>query len=389
MTITIVCDVLGEENNGTTIAAMNLIRYLKSQGHNVRILCGDQNKKNEEGYYVVPNYNLGKLLNAYVHKVGVTLAKPELNVIKKALKGTDHVHIMIPLPVGMATIKIAKEMNLPVTAGFHMQAENLTSYLKMNKVKPVNKLVYKVIYKKLYQYVDGVHYPTHFIRSVFEKNIKKETPGYVISNGVNSYVQKRVSEKPDEFKDKIVILTTGRYAREKSQDILIKAVKHSKYKDKIQLILGGQGQKEKYYRKLAKNLPIQPIFKLFSRTEIIDVLNYCDIYAHPAEIELEGIACLEAIACGKLTIVSDSKLSATKEFAIDEKCIFKNRDPKSLAKVLDYWIENEDERKEYEEKYLKSARVFNQDECMKRMEEMIKDVYNKKHNLPSDKNEKE
>lgn len=28
--ITIVCDVLGEENNGTTIAAMNLIRFLKS-----------------------------------------------------------------------------------------------------------------------------------------------------------------------------------------------------------------------------------------------------------------------------------------------------------------------------------------------------------------------
>lgn len=30
MKITIVCDVLGEENNGTTIAAMNLIRFLKS-----------------------------------------------------------------------------------------------------------------------------------------------------------------------------------------------------------------------------------------------------------------------------------------------------------------------------------------------------------------------
>lgn len=45
MTITVVCDVLGEENNGTTIAAMNLIRFLKSQGHNVRILCGDADKK--------------------------------------------------------------------------------------------------------------------------------------------------------------------------------------------------------------------------------------------------------------------------------------------------------------------------------------------------------
>lgn len=42
MKIVVVCDVLGEENNGTTIAAMNLIRHLKSQGHEVRILCADQ-----------------------------------------------------------------------------------------------------------------------------------------------------------------------------------------------------------------------------------------------------------------------------------------------------------------------------------------------------------
>ena len=29
MTIAVICDVLGKENNGTTIAAMNLIRSLR------------------------------------------------------------------------------------------------------------------------------------------------------------------------------------------------------------------------------------------------------------------------------------------------------------------------------------------------------------------------
>ena len=146
MIITVVCDVLGEENNGTTIAAMNLIRFLKSQGHTVRILCGDQDKKGQEDVYVVPNYNLGKFLNAYIKKVGVTLAKPVENIIKKALKGADAVHIMVPLPLGMATVKIAKKMNLPITAGFHMQAENFTSHIKLNKLQPLNKFVYKFIY---------------------------------------------------------------------------------------------------------------------------------------------------------------------------------------------------------------------------------------------------
>lgn len=378
MIITVVCDVLGEENNGTTIAAMNLIRFLRKQGHIVRVLCADQNKKDEKDFYVLSNLNFGKLLNSYVEKVGVTLAKPDKDIIEKAIIGADLVHIMIPLILGMNAVKVARKFGIPITAGFHMQAENFTSYIKLNKIKPINKFVYKFIWKHTYQYVDGIHYPTNFIKDLFERNIKKVTPGYVISNGVHCYVEKKDIPKPIELKDKFIILTTGRYAREKSQDTLIKAIKYSTHKNNIQLILGGQGVKEKYYKKLANRLPIPPIFNFYSRTEIIDVLNYCDMYVHSAEVELEGISCLEAIACGKLTIVSDSKLSATKEFAIDEKCIFKCRNPKDLAKVIDFWYERPELRKEYEQKYLQSAKVFDQEECMKQMEKMMLEVVDEK-----------
>ena len=250
--------------------------------------------------------------------------------------------------------------------------------MKLNKFRSVNKAVYKFIYNNLYRYADGIHYPTEFIKDVFEQNIKKTTPGTVISNGVHKYVQKRETQKPEKYRDKIVILTTGRYAREKSQDTLIKAVGCSAYKDKIQLILAGQGTKEKYYKKLAKKLPIAPVFELFSREEIIDVINYCDMYVHPAEVELEGIACLEAITCGKLTVVSDSKLSATKGFAIDNKCVFKCRNHKDLARVIDYWIEHPEEREEYEKKYLSSSVSFNQEDCMKEMASFLDNTVKRK-----------
>lgn len=385
MNITVVCDVLGEENNGTVIAAMNLIRFLKKQNHKVTVLCADQSKKGQEGYYVVPNRSFGKLLDKYVAKVGITLPKADDNIIQEAIKDADIIHCMLPFEISMHTLKFARERNIPVTAGFHMQAENLTCYIKLNKWKFANHFVYKFIYKHFYKYVDAIHYPTKFMQDTFESHIKKQTPAFVISNGVHNYVQRRETPKPEELKDKIVILTTGRYAREKSQDTLIKAVRYSKYKDKIQLILGGQGVKEKYYKKLGKKLPIEPIYKFYSRTEIIDVLNYADMYVHPAEMELEGISCIEAIACGKLTIVSDSKLSATRNFAIDQKCIFKKRNPKDLARVIDYWIEHPEEAKEYEKKYLESAISFDQDECMKKMEQMLFAVY--KYKKAQDKTE--
>jgi len=377
MKITVVCDIYGKENNGSAIVAYNLIRFLESQGHDVRILCADQAQKGKKNVYVVPNLNFGKALNAYVAKVGVSLAKPQKRIIKAALEGVDAVHIMMPLTLGLATVKVAHAMGLPITAGFHMQAENLTSYFKLNKSRLANKLANHFMYDHFYRYVDCIHYPTRFIRDTFESAVKRKTPGYVISNGVHSYVRPRKVDKPAELQDKIVLLTTGRYSTEKSQDVLIKAVARSKYKDKIQLILGGEGIKEEYYRRLAADLPIQPVFKFYSRTEIIDVLNYADMYVHPAQIELEGISCIEAIACGKMTIVSDSRLSATHNFAVDDKCVFRAQDDQDLARVIDFWIENPDLRHQYEERYLHSAVAYDQTECMHRMESMIFDAIDK------------
>ena len=378
MIITVVCDVFGEENNGTVIAEMNLIRFLQKQGHIVRILCGDQSKKGKENFYVCPNLNLGKPLNNYVKKVGVSLTRPDKKIIRAALDGAEVVHLMIPLALSMKAVKIARKMNIPITAGFHMQAENLTSHILFDRSWLVNHIVYKYIYRHMYRYCDAIHFPTEFIKGVFYNHIKKPMPAYVISNGVHEYVSPRTVEKPLEYKDKYVILTTGRYSTEKRQDVLIRAVKYSKHKNDIQLILGGEGPKINYYKRLSKKLPNAPVFKFFSRNDIIDVLNYADMYVHPAQFELEGISCIEAITCGKLTVVSDSKLSATQNFAVDEKCKFRKNNAKDLARVIDYWIEHPKESKECAQKYLKSAGSFNQEECMKKMEQMIFDVIEKK-----------
>lgn len=370
MKIAVICDVLGEENNGATHAGMNFIRSLQAKGHEVRIVCPDQDKKGKEGYYICPLRSFGPF-NNYVKKVGITMAKPDEAILEEAIKDVDIIHLHLPFPMSNKTIKLAKKYDIPLTASFHMQAENFTSYIKMQKLRPVNTFVYKFIYKHTYRHVDAVHYPTDFIKNTFEGRIKKKTNAYVISNGVNEQCKRKEVEKPKDLQDKFVILTIGRYCNEKAQDVLIKAMKYSKYKDKIQLILGGQGTKEKHFKKLSKKAGISPIMKFFSRDEIVDCINYCDLYVHPARVELEGIACLEAICCGRPTIVSDSKKSATKFFSVDEKCIFKNNNPKDLAKKIDFFIENPEFRKEIGEKYYKTAKNFDQNSCMDEMEKML------------------
>ena len=378
MTITIACDVLGEENNGTSIAAMNLIRAMRRRGHTVRVLCADQFRKGEKDTYVVPNMSFGKLLDRIVERAGVTLPKVDRDVVREAIEGADVVHVMMPLPLGLAACREARRQNVPVTAGFHMQAENMTNYFKLGWCKPLNHLVYRFIYQHLYRYCSAIHYPTEFIRDLFESEIGVTTPGHVISNGVHPYVEKREVEKSEEFKDKYLIVSTGRYSKEKSQDTLLKAVNLSKYRDKIQVVLAGQGVLESEYRKLGDRLPNKPVYKLYGRNEVIDLINSCDMYVHPATVELEGIACLEAIACGKLTLVSDSPLSATRNFAVDPRCVFSSRDPVDLARCIDFWIENPELTARVADRYLNSSLVYSQAYCMGRMEEMFQSVVSSK-----------
>lgn len=370
MIVTIVCDVLGEENNGTTIAAMNLIRSLKKKGHEVRVLCPDSFRKEEPGFYVVPQFNLGPL-NNYVKKNGVTLARPDKSILRSALNGADVVHLMTPFSLSLAARKMAQKMGIPITAGFHCQAENFSNHIFLMNSKGVNKLIYRIFNRNIYRYVDCIHYPTQFICDVFEKEAGP-TNHFVISNGVNTAFQKRSVEKPEEFRGKFVILFTGRFSKEKSHKVLIDAVSLSKYADQIQLVFAGAGPlREKLAEHAKKKLSIQPLFRFFRRDELIDVINYADLYVHPAEIEIEAIACIEAITCGLVPIIADSPRCATKSFALSEKNLFKTNDAVDLSRKIDFWIDHPEERKACSKEYQGYAARFEHEHCMNRMEEML------------------
>ena len=374
MVITVVCDVLGKENNGVTIAAMNLIRYLKERGHEVRVLCPDQERKDEPGYFIVPVRSFGPL-NPVFKANGVQLAAVDQATLEAAMDHVDVVHVMLPFILGQAAAKYANEHGIPVTAGFHMLAENVTCHIGLENFKPANSLVYKWI-PRFYKRCFAIHYPTEYLKNVYEAK-NGPTNAYVISNGVAEIFRPMEAKKPEEYADKFVILYTGRFSKEKTHKILIDGVNESRYRDRIQLVFAGAGPREKGIEKRARKLPNPPACEFFSREELLRTINYADLYVHAAEIEAEGISCLEALSCGLVAVISDSPRSATKEYAIDEKNLFRYDDPKDLAEKIDWWIEHPEEKKKRSEEYVAYASGrFRQEVCMSAMEGMLLDAVN-------------
>lgn len=376
MTICVVCDVLGRENNGTTIAAMNLIRSLRAKGHSVRVICPDKERSGEPDYYIVPTLPLGPL-KGYVKKNGVVIARPDKRVLEAALEGVEHVHLMVPFMVSRAVLKIARKRGISVTAGFHCQAENLTSHLFLKNNKLANVLTYRNFYRHCYRWADGVHYPSEFIREVFE-HYGGRTNAYVISNGVSRQFRPAAVERPKEPDGKRVILFIGRFSKEKSHKVLIDAAKLSRHADELQLVFAGDGPLKKKLEKRCRGLKYPPIFRFFSRDELLRVINSAELYVHPAEIEIEAIACLEAISCGLVPVISDSERSATRFFALDERNLFRCNDSEDLAKRIDYWLEHPQERAQASAAYLGYTRQFDFDACMDKMEDMILETHARK-----------
>ena len=379
MKITIVCDVLGDPNNGTSIASYNLINYMLKRGHQVHVVCPDKDKIGRKGYYVVPTKDF-HIFNGYVEHNGIVISKRDDVVLMRAIKEADIVHIMMPFGLGKRAAYICNRYHIPCTAGFHVQAENFTSHFFVQNQRWANYLTYKYFFRKMYAYLDGIHYPTQFIRNTFEKVIQMETNGYVISNGISKDFFPKKVYRPEYLKNRILILFSGRYAKEKAHPVLVRAVKYSKYKDKIQLIFAGKGPQERFLRKLAKKegLKYPPIFQLFSHDQIVNTIRMSDLYVHPSNVEIEGISCLEAIAGGLIPIVSDSWKCATKDFAISENNIFKANNSKDLASKIDYWLDHPNKAKENKKAYRTFLKKFDREYCMKEMERMFTEVIEKK-----------
>ena len=293
MNVTLVCDVLGPENNGTTIAAMNLMRSLRAKGHKVNVLCPDADKMGKEGYYVVPTMNLGPL-NGYVKNNGVSLAKPDRRILRAAMADADIVHVMVPFALGLAGAKEARKLGLPLSAGFHAMAENFTTHIFMQDSKMVNRLTYSA-YARLYKQCDAIHYPTQFLRDLYE-GMYGPTNGYVISNGVNSYVRPKEVTRPEEFEGKFVILSTGRFSEEKAQSVLIDAVDLSAHRDRIQLILAGAGPLEEKLKALIQACRLEDSVKLLGYLKAPHAcFPFCDAFVFSSEFEGLGNVGLKAL----------------------------------------------------------------------------------------------
>lgn len=384
--------------NGLSASARRTITLLRERGHDVRVLSSGTAEQAQACNFTTPEFTLPAmrfpLADAIISAQGYAFAKPKRKVIKQAVAWADVVHLEEPFGLQARTAHAAKRAGKPVLATYHIHPENITATIHLDGVWPLNVLLLASWRRRIYALAQVVQCPSDSVHQRLQR-WGLEDKLVTISNGVGLAPSKPAAgtkteccapdgrqvetkqtsgEAQPEGEQIYRLLVVGRFSREKDQATILKAMRHSRYASQIQLVFAGRGPTEKSLRRAASRLVHDgvlkhaPSFNFFDAAGLDAQAEQADLYIHAAFIEVEGLSCLEVLRHGVVPVIAHSPLTATSQFALDAHSRFKARDPKALARAIDYWLSDNDRRQTEAQKYLNIGAHYDINDCVSRLE---------------------
>ena len=162
-----------------------------------------------------------------------------------------------------------------------------------------------------------------------------------------SYIRKKFNIPQDKF----IIMAAGRLVFRKGFDNLIKAMPEviGAFKDKVYLLILGEGRLEERLKNLARKLKLENHVNFVGAVNNKEIPLYyrsSDLFVIPSRcMEPFGLVILEALSSG--TPVLGTPIGGIKEILskFDKRLLFDGIDPKSISKLIEYFISSSAEYK--------------------------------------------
>jgi 1,2-diacylglycerol 3-alpha-glucosyltransferase len=334
MRIAMVLDSWDNEANGAVVSTRRFTERLRAAGHEVTIVA---NAAPEPGVVPLPTFEV-PLFGGIMRRMRFHFARPDRGILAGVLARHDLLHIQFPFWLGVRAMRMARAAGVPTVATFHVQGEHILYNIGVRSDALI-ALVYRLFLRTMYDHADRVICPSDFT----ERELRRyglRAPTVVISNGVPSIFRPAQPGTGPSFGDKLMVLTVGRLAAEKRHDLLIEAVRRSRHGARIQLVILGTGPRRDELERLGATLPSPPVFGFLPTAELIPYYSAAVLCVHASEVEVEGMAVLEALACGTPCLVADSPRSATPQFALDERYRFTSGSLNALVAKLDALLDD-------------------------------------------------
>jgi len=331
MRIAFVTDTYEDGISGGTVSAVRFVEALRWR-HDVTVVATGSPAP---GKVLVPGFQLPLRAMKENH---ITFGWPARAILEEVFASVDVVHLNFPFLLGMVAVRTARRMQVPCVAAFHVQPENLL--LNINMEYPwLTRWLYRRWVNGFFQRADAVVCPSEFAAERL-RSYGLSVPTWVVSNGVPARRPRVTVRTPPRRGGTRVLLSVGRLAREKRQDVIIDAVARSRHRDRIRLVLAGAGPLEQSLRARAQRLGLPVEFGYVSDERLAQLFGEAHLFVHASEVELEGMAVLEAMAAGLPILVADAPDSAARCFASGPEFRFHPGDSADLAAHLDRLLDS-------------------------------------------------
>lgn len=304
--------------SGVATAARTQAQGLASLGHTVMVLAPSQNGKGSTDE-TDENYAITRIRSMpLAFRKNLRVALTYEREIRKIIEDfqPDIVHVHTQLTVGLSTLKAATQLGVPVVATNHVMPDNMINNLAI--LKPVKRPATYIMNEYgmlLYKGAQRIIVPTESVISLF--NIERTgIPVLAISNGINlgpyspREPKKHIYSYYDIPEDKKIVSWLGRLDGEKHLDVLVKAfAKLHKKNPETHLLMVGSGNAESELIDLVDKLKITEFVTftgLVSEEDKFELHRAADIFIVPSPNELQCLAMLESMACGKPVVAVEA-----------------------------------------------------------------------------------
>lgn len=346
MKILIVSHTYWPHLNGQAVFVTNLAEGLVERGHLVTVLLPSVARppleiRNGVSLETTPSIDL-----RFIHK-DLSISYAPVAKIKAVFDRLqpDMVHLQDPAPVSQLARQIAKKRGIAVIATHHPGPAIWAPYLPGENLL-VQKIIVPVVWHSFLAYLNKVDQVTVPSRASARMLVKKglHKPVRPISCGVKLDQFNNNPDKTYNSVDRLSLpagsmrfLYVGRLDEEKRVDVLIRAMRKVKNQH-IQLLIAGDGSKEKMIYRLVDDLNLSDRIKFIGRVErsqVANLLRDADVFVMPGDGESLSIATLEAMACGLPVIAANSMALPELVRTAKNGLLFQPGDENDLARKMD------------------------------------------------------
>jgi 1,2-diacylglycerol 3-alpha-glucosyltransferase len=376
--------------NGQASFTIRLAENLSARGHQVMVLTPSEKMSaygttiNGVRVEMVPAIHLSILHPSfYLTPFPVPRIRQLFDEFQPEL-----VHIQDHYFLCSAVVNEARRRGLPTMGTNHFLPENLLPFFR--DLPALQHLATIPLWKMMldvFNRLDLATTPSKTAARIL-RGQKIYIPVRPISNGVDTIRfhpdptvdRVGVRRKYNLHPEKPLFLYMGRLDGEKRLDVLIKAVSLLKDIDDFQFAIGGYGLYETFLRNQVHELGLDDRITFIGYVtpeDLPSLLNSSDIFVMPSPEELQSIATLEAMACGKPILAANARALPELVASGENGYLFQPNDPSDAARMMRQFLQEKENWSKMGQASFERVQVHSLENTLVRYEEQYKWIMEK------------